>query len=116
MDSTDGAIDGAPHRHEPHKHTKRNVTKSSKHGKKPTEEAPLLVNEAPDDEESAEIPHDQLEGKSQRSIQKAWHWLLHHPMLVIIIFLLIGGIIALSVYFAGQFARSIIMSYELNPE
>ncbi|KAL9101289.1 MAG: hypothetical protein Q9163_003441, partial [Psora crenata] len=97
MESRDGAAHQEPTRHPGHKHTMRNFfrsgkhSKHGKHGKKPSEEAPLLVNEAPNEDDSADSLRDQLGGRSK--LQEIWHWLLDHLMMVIIILSLIGGVI-----------------------
>ena len=70
------------------------------------EDAPLLANDALDGNESDDgetVTGDQ--GKQRKSSpwsQKIWHWIRNNLMIVFIVFLLIGGVIALCVYFAGM--------------
>ncbi|KAL9633625.1 MAG: hypothetical protein Q9164_004589, partial [Protoblastenia rupestris] len=100
MDSADGAADSTLNGHEGHERSKSNFFKSRKNGNKPSEEAPLLVDEASNEEENVENPRGTSEYGSQNFLQKAWYWFLNHLMMVVIVLLLIGGIVALSIYFA----------------
>ena len=73
------------------------------------EQAPLLANDARDDE--ADSVDDALyangkaskQEKSRTWLGKSWHWLWNNLMTTAIILLLLGGLIALLVYFAGMF-------------
>lgn len=69
------------------------------------EDAPLLANGGPDDSESdgeqAANGKQSKQAKPNAWLSKAWHWVLNNLMIVFIALLLLGGIIALSVYFAG---------------
>lgn len=63
------------------------------------EAEPLLADGAADDEESikvADVPHT----KDEKRVQRAYTWLKRHLMFVLISMLLVGGVIALAVYFA----------------
>ena len=96
-------------RHEGHKHTKRNYFK--KHGKKASEEAPLIANDALDQDETddadiaEESPDAQQPSKGNQalgSLQNMGRWLWDHLMVICITILLIGGVVALAIYFAGN--------------
>lgn len=66
------------------------------------EAEPLLVDGVPGDEESikvADAPHT----SDERNVKRAYTWLKRHLMFVLISMLLVGGVIALAVYFAGSF-------------
>ena len=104
MDTADGASDQGSDTHGGHKYPKRNSFRQNKDGNKPPEEGPLIANEAPNDEESVDNLQHSSKGKSGELFQRAWQWLVNHLMTVIIVLLLIGGIVALSVYFAGLFS------------
>ncbi|KAL9129346.1 MAG: hypothetical protein Q9217_002184 [Psora testacea] len=106
MVPVDGPADPAPNHHAGNKHTKRNPFERSDHGRNPSEEAPLLVDDAPNDEDGDDASRHPSGGKGQELFQKAWYWLLDHLMLVIIILLLIGGLVVLSVYFVLVLHRS----------
>ena len=73
------------------------------------EQAPLLADDARDDEEDSVEDATQANGKVSRRekpriwLRKSWHWLLNNLMITAIILLLLGGLIALLVYFAGMF-------------
>ncbi len=74
---------------------------SSRHG----EDAPLLADDAANGDADSENSED-LEGGSKQDkvpswLSSAWNWLLNNLMVVAIILLLLGGLIALCVYFAG---------------
>ena len=71
-----------------------------------SEQAPLLADDAPNGDDDSDVD-DGVEGDSKQGrvrswLTKAWHWLLSNLMAVAIIVLLLGGIIALCVYFAGS--------------
>ena len=95
--------------HRNHKHAKRNFFKSSKHGKKQSEEAPLLVDDVPAEMDDAEIadhsPTDDespMQSKASTWLQNAGRWIWRNLMVVCIVILLIGGVVALAIYFAGK--------------
>lgn len=72
------------------------------------EQAPLLADDARGDEEDSVEDATQANGKVPRRekpriwLRKSWHWLLNNLMITAIILLLLGGLIALLVYFAGM--------------
>lgn len=74
-----------------------------------SEQAPLLADDARDDEadsiEDAPQANDKApkSGKPRIWLRKSWNWLLNNIMTTAIILLLLGGLIALVVYFAGVF-------------
>ena len=71
----------------------------------PNEDAPLLVNDAlkgnkSDDEET--INGEQIkQGSSVSWSRRIWQWMRGNLMIIFIALLLIGGFVALCVYFAG---------------
>ena len=71
------------------------------------EQAPLLADDARDDEADSVEDTPQTNGKVPKRerpriwLRKSWHWLLNNLMTTAIILLLLGGFIALVVYFAG---------------
>ncbi len=73
------------------------------------EQAPLLADDARDDEADSIDDAPQANGKVPKRekpriwLRKSWHWLLNNLMTTAIILLLLGGFIALVVYFAGAF-------------
>lgn len=71
-----------------------------------SEQAPLLTDDAPngDDDESNLGDGVEVDSKVRGWLTKAWHWLLKNLMAVVIVLLLLGGVIALCVYFAGLYA------------
>ena len=74
-----------------------------------SEQAPLLADDAPNGDDDDSSLGDGVEGDSKQGrvcgwLTKAWHWLLNNLMVVAITLLLLGGIIALCVYFAGLYA------------
>lgn len=77
-----------------------------------SEQAPLLADDARDDEADSVEDAPQANGKvSKREksriwLRKSWDWLLNNLMTAAIILLLLGGLIALLVYFAGVFDHS----------
>ena len=105
----------AKYSHEGHTHTKSNFLKHHRHGKKSpsardNEEAPLLADDAPNDDIEAnpvdETPLEQpatKQEKAKRGILKVGHWIWSNKMMLAIMLLLIGGVIALTVYFIGEF-------------
>lgn len=72
-----------------------------------SEQAPLLADDARDDEadmvEDAPHANDKVSKREKPRIwlKKSWDWLLNNLMTAAIILLLLGGLIALVVYFAG---------------
>lgn len=93
---------------EGHKHTKRNIFKPQKRHQKPSEEAPLLADDAPNDSEDMDTPQeppaDQWASKKAKArswLRKLWQWLMKNLMAVAIIIVLIVGLVVLAVYFAG---------------
>ena len=67
---------------------------------KRAEEAPLLVDGAPS-EEAAE-DREGYGGEDQNWLQRAGRWLLGRWMILAIVLLIIGGVIAVVIYFAGK--------------
>lgn len=71
------------------------------------EDAPLLADDAADDIESdgGEAANGEISNKEKAGawFQKGWHWILNNLMVVAIVLLLLGGVVALCVYFAGMF-------------
>lgn len=69
------------------------------------EDAPLLTDDAPNDVESDGGDVNNEEASKQEGarawLQKAWHWALNNLMIIALGLLLLGGIVALIVYFAG---------------
>ena len=74
-----------------------------------SEQAPLLADDAHDDEADSVEDAPQVNGKvSKREkpriwLRKSWDWLLNNLMTTAIILLLLGGFVAILVYFAGVF-------------
>ena len=74
-----------------------------------SEQAPLLADDAHDDEADSvgDAPHANgrvpKREKPRVWLRKSWHWLSTNLMTTAIILLLLGGLIALLVYFAGMF-------------
>lgn len=68
------------------------------------EDAPLLADDAPNDVESDGGDATNGEASKQEGawFQKAWHWALNNLMMIALGLLLLGGIVALIVYFAGM--------------
>lgn len=72
-----------------------------------SEQAPLLADDARDDEADSVDDAPQANGKVAKRekpriwLRKSWDWLLNNLMTTAIILLLLGGLIALLVYFAG---------------
>ena len=94
-------------RHEGHKHNKRNYFK--RRGKNPSEEAPLLANDTEEETDDADIVEDMPangggpeESRSFTQLKNAGHWLWNHLLIFCVMVLLIGGVIALVVYFARE--------------
>lgn len=102
---------------EPHtgyEHARRKFPEPHMHGKEPTsandnEEAPLLADDASNegfegnaDEESSARRPPKKQGSARKRVQKAGHWLWSNKMVLAITLLLIGGVIALGVYFTGM--------------
>lgn len=86
----------------------RGHTDSKRHGPaQESEEAPLLVDGALDDDIEAngtattKAQPSKTESLKYR-LQQAWHWLLENLIVVAVACLLVAGIIALSVYFGGE--------------
>lgn len=110
MDSNNANAEPTGEGRKGHKHSKRNFFKSKKNSKNASEEAPLLVDDAPNDiddiagTEEREVIGEQPKrsGKANKWFRTCWQWLWSHLMIVSIVALLIGGIIALCVYFAGK--------------
>ena len=77
-----------------------------------SEQAPLLADDARDDEADSVEDAPQANGKVPKRekpriwLRKSWNWLLNNLMATAIILLLLGGLIALLVYFAGMFDLS----------
>ena len=71
-----------------------------------SEQAPLLADDALNGDGDSNIDDgDEERTKQQRLgnwLARIWHWCLENLMAIAIILLLIGGIVALSVYFAGS--------------
>ena len=71
-----------------------------------SEQAPLLADDAPNGDGDSDLENGEEEDSKQQRVReglaKAWHWCLNNLMVIAIIMLLIGGIVALSVYFAGS--------------
>ena len=73
------------------------------------EQAPLLADDAPNDEADSVEDLPQANGKvpkrekPRKWLKNAWHWVWNNLMTTAIILLLLGGLIALLVYFAGMF-------------
>ena len=75
---------------------------TSRHG----EDAPLLADDAANgdlDSEDGDYEGDSKGSKFRSWLGKAWEWFQNNLMVVAIILLLIGGLVALCVYFAGAF-------------
>ena len=74
-----------------------------------SEQAPLLADDARDDEADSVEDAPQANGTGSKQekpriwLRKSWNWLLNNLMTATIILLLLGGLIALLVYFAGVF-------------
>lgn len=86
----------------------RGHTDSKRHAPaQDSEEAPLLVDGALDDDieangaATAKPQPSKTKSLKSRS-QQAWHWLLENLIVVAVACLLVAGIIALSVYFGGE--------------
>ena len=77
-----------------------------------SEQAPLLADDAHDDEADSIEDAPPANGKVPKRekpriwLRKSWHWLLNNLMTTAIILLLLGGLIALVVYFTGVFDLS----------
>ena len=73
------------------------------------EQAPLLADDAHDDEADSVEDAPRANGKVPTRekpriwLRKSWHWLSKNLMTIAIVLLLLGGLIALVVYFAGVF-------------
>ena len=71
-----------------------------------SEQAPLLADDAVNGDGDSDLENGDGEDSKQQRVHhwlaKAWHWCLNNLMVIAIILLLIGGIVALSVYFAGS--------------
>ena len=73
-----------------------------------SEQAPLLVDNARDDEADSVEDAPRANGKvakregSRGWLRKSWSWLLNNLMITAIILLLLGGLVALLVYFTGM--------------
>lgn len=99
---------------EPHTGHKHNLFKTHKHGKKSTltqehEEAPLLADGAPNEDMEADAVEEcsarqpaKKQGNAREWFQKVGRWLWSNRMILAIALLLMGGIIALIVYFTGM--------------
>lgn len=74
-----------------------------------SEQAPLLADDARDDEADSIEDAPQADSKVPKRekpriwLRKSWDWLLNNLMTTAIILLLLGGLIALLVYFVGMF-------------
>ncbi len=72
-----------------------------------SEQAPLLADDARDDEADSVEDAPQANGKAPKRekpriwLRKSWDWLMNNLMTTAIILLLLGGLVALLVYFAG---------------
>ena len=71
----------------------------------PHETAPLLNKSTADDVESSGEAHLEAGTSRQQSIQalvrKLWQWTFKHRVIIAITLLLLGGVVALCVYFAS---------------
>lgn len=73
------------------------------------EQAPLLADDAHDEEADSVEDEPRANGKVPTRekpriwLRKSWHWLSKNLMTAAILLLLLGGVIALVVYFAGEF-------------
>lgn len=69
-----------------------------------SEQAPLLADDALNGDGDSDLENGEEEDSKQQRVRdglaKAWHWCLNNLMVIAITLLLIGGIVALSVYFA----------------
>lgn len=69
------------------------------------EDAPLLADDTANGDADSETGNDLEGGAKQGKVRSwmtsAWNWLLNNAMVVAIILLLLGGLVALCVYFAG---------------
>lgn len=82
-----------------------------------SEEAPLLADDAPDRDDQVDCVEEDSPSNGKASklkqpriwYQKSWDWLLHNLMAVAIMLLLLGGLIALIIYFAGAVGSFIII-------
>lgn len=83
------------------------------------EQAPLLADDAHDDEADSVEDAPQANGKAPKRkkpriwLRKSWSWLLKNLMTAAIILLLLGGLIALLVYFAVSYNQD---SGDSDPE
>ena len=74
-----------------------------------SEQAPLLADDARDDEADSVEDAPQANGKVAKRkkprvwLRKSWTWLMNNLMITAIILLLLGGLVALLVYFTGMF-------------
>lgn len=84
-----------------------------------SEQAPLLADDARDDEADSVEDAPQANGKVPKRekpriwLRKSWNWLLNNLMATAIILLLLGGLIALLVYFAVAYNQD---SGDSDPE
>ena len=73
-----------------------------------SEQAPLLADDARDDEADSVEDAPQANSKaanrkeSRSWLRRSWTWLLNNIMITAIILLLLGGLVALLVYFTGM--------------
>ena len=75
------------------------------HGKTPapkrdSEEAPLLDGAGDDENETHD--NDSKNKRTSTWLQISWHWFQRNRAIVALILLLLGGLVALIVYFAGM--------------
>ena len=102
-----------------------NRGKHQNNGKSPAPEqdsevAPLLTENAPvgENEEDGFDGASEQASKNKKSktwLGRSWHWLQSNLMIVALVLLLLGGLIALLVYFAGTFRSRSLVSHKLNP-
>lgn len=62
----------------------------------------VLADDAANQDADSENADDSEGGSKQGKVSNAWHWLVNNLMVVAIILLLLGGLVALCVYFAGR--------------
>lgn len=71
------------------------------------EEAPLLTDGEPSGDADLQRPKSySIGGSDQNFIQRAWRWLVKHIVMVALILVLIGGGIAVALYFHCSYLSS----------
>ena len=110
-----------------HKHTKDDSHKHHQQGKKSTsalvnEEAPLLADDAQDEDIGAnaveERPKDQPVSqweKPRMFFQNVGHWIWSNKMILALVLLLVGGIIAVIIYFTGMVSPLYSLLFSSRP-